>query len=291
MSKGGRHRRELARQKRRRVERERKLEMRQQPPLPLPISKRQRIADFFREFKWIIVKSLPLGVILPITIFFGSVGPDDFAKNYAGWARKFGLANQADWLSLHATGPRVFWGVVLVSIVYLLIAFIIPSLIRRAQKDRAAIAVPMLVGLIVVVALYGQNQLLFASSDRHLNEYQRAKLKDDLAPLASNFPRAIAVMAAEANPEASGYAVEIMIALAQAGLKVASSNQRFPQPFRMTAGDPSVRGVFFQVHDSRNIPKEVQLLRNALQDADISTVLYNNPDLLEADYAFTVGLK
>jgi len=177
--------------------------------------------------------------------------------------------------------PAPAFSAVLISIVYILPAFIIPSLIRRARRDRAAIAVPLSVGLILVFALYGQNEILFASSDRHLDEYQRSKLKADLAPIASSFPRAIVVMAAEA----SGYATEIMIALAQAGVKVASTNQRLPQPFRMTANDTGVRGVFFQVHDSGSIPQEVGLLRGALKDADVATVVYNNPDLQEADYA------
>ena len=83
MSKLDKRRRELARQERHRLERERKAELRRQESLPLPISRRQRFADFMREFKWTIIKSLPLGIVLPMSIFLGSVGPDDFSKNYA----------------------------------------------------------------------------------------------------------------------------------------------------------------------------------------------------------------
>jgi hypothetical protein len=288
MSREGRRRRELARQERQRLERERRREMQQQESLPLHISRRQLFADFIREFKWTIIKSLPLGVILPMSIFFGSVGPDDYAKNYAAWARKFGLADQAEWLSLHINGPRVFWAAFLVSLIYLAIAFVIPALIRRAKTDRAAIIVPMLVAAVVVVALYGQYEVLSANSDRHLNEYQRAKLKETLSPVASKFSEPIKVAAHESDPESTGYAIEIMIVFSKAGLKVASTNQRLPVPFRMAALDTKVRGVFFQVLDAKHIPAEVELLRGALKNADINSVLYNNPDLRDTDYALVV---
>ena len=98
-------------------------------------------------------------------------------------------------------------------------------------------------------------------------------------------------MAAEANPEASGYAIEIMAALALSGLKVASINARMLQPFMLIAMDATVRGVFFQVRDIKNIPEEVQLLQGALKDAGIKAIFYYNPDLQQADYALSVGLK
>lgn len=265
--------------------------MLRQAALPLAISRRQLLGDFFREFRWTIIKSLPLGILLPMSLFFGSVGPDDFAKNYAGWARRFGLVEQAEWLSLYATGPLVLWSAIGVSVVYLIVAFIIPHLIRTDQNGRAAIAVPTLVGIIIAAALYGQYELIFAGSDRHLSENQRSNIKTDLSPTASKFSRAIVVMAAEANPEASGYAIEIMGALAQSGLKVASINTRMLQPFRLIAMDSTVRGVFFQVRDIKNIPEEVQLLQNALKDAGIKANFYYNPDLQQADYALSVGLK
>lgn len=141
MSREDGRRRELARQERQRLERERQREMRRQTSLPLPIPRRQLVADFFREFKWTIIKSLPLGVVLPMSVFFGSVGPDDFSKNYAGWARKFGLTEWADWLGLYATAPRVFWSAVLISFVYLMIAFIIPAIVKQTKREVAVIAV------------------------------------------------------------------------------------------------------------------------------------------------------
>lgn len=120
-----------------------------------PPTKWQRFTNRINEWKWTILRALPLGVLLPVTIFFGSVGPDDFAKNYAGWARKFGLINSADWLARHATGPRVFWTTVLVSVVYLAIAFGLPFLIRHTRKNTAVVVVPISVAFIVVGAVSG----------------------------------------------------------------------------------------------------------------------------------------
>ena len=88
-----------------------------------------------------------------MSIFFGSVGPDDFSKNYANWARKFGLTEWADWLSLYATAPRVFWSAILISFVYLMIAFIIPMLVKQTKRDVAVVAVPIVVALVVAVAV------------------------------------------------------------------------------------------------------------------------------------------
>jgi hypothetical protein len=119
-------------------------------------------------------------------IFFGSVGPDDFAKNYAAWARKFGLSDWANWLNQHASGPRIFWSVVLVTILYLIIAFGLPFLITRATRNVAAVAVPVCVALILVIAGYGQYTMSFPV-ERHVSPAQAAKLKEILGPVAANF--------------------------------------------------------------------------------------------------------
>ena len=49
-----------------------------------------------------------IGSGAPMIFFLGSVGPDDFARNYAGWARKWGLTDWAEWLAQYATGPKSF---------------------------------------------------------------------------------------------------------------------------------------------------------------------------------------
>ena len=108
----------------------------------------------------------PLGIILPMTIFFGSVGPDDFAKNYAAWARKWGLTDWADWLSLYATGPHVFWGVILVSFIYLVLAFGLPFLIENTKRTTAAVVVPITVAIIIAIAVYGQHEISLIISSR-----------------------------------------------------------------------------------------------------------------------------
>ena len=145
MSRESRRRKELARQERRRGERERERELQHvatvtsQRPMPVAAlqqapTRRRRFGTWFREWRWTVLKTLPLGVVLPMSVFFGSVGPDDFSKNYAAWASKWGLTNWAEWLNQYATGPKVFWSVILFSIVYLMVAFVIPAIIRRALK-------------------------------------------------------------------------------------------------------------------------------------------------------------
>lgn len=144
---------------------------------------------WFRANRTSVLKVLPLGVILPMLIFFASVGPDDVAKNYAGWARKFGLTDFANTLAIYATGPRVFWGVIVVTVVYVFIAFVLPALIKRSQKDKAAVVVPVSVALIVAFAVYGQYAVSYPA-ERHVSESQRAKLKELISPIADSFPRA-----------------------------------------------------------------------------------------------------
>jgi hypothetical protein len=259
----------------------------QQPPAPVPHQ-----PDFWgrlREYRWTILRVLPLGVLLPVTLFLGSVGPDDFAKNYASWARTWGLTDWAEWLSLYATGPRVFWGAALVSSVYIAIAFIVPFLIRRASKDSAVVAVPMIVSIIVIVAVFGQYEMAI-SGERHVSEYQRAKLKESLSPVAANFPRALLVAAID-TPEAQGFAAELMTGLALAGIKIATLDRHGTTmaPTIMRAIG-QVKGIFFQVKDPKNPPAEVATLKKALESASMHVHFMPNVDFPDSDYVLTVGL-
>jgi hypothetical protein len=204
-------------------------------------------------------------------------------------ARTWGLTDWADWLSLYATGPSVFWGTLLVSSIYLAIAFGLPFLIEHTKKNTAVVVVPICVAFIIAVAVYGQHEISF-DSDRHVTEAQRAKIKEIVGPVASTFPRALSVAAAD-NPESNAYAIELMIAFGLAGLKIESLNSATLIPRPMRALSPNVRGVFFEVHDPNNLPHEVQILRNALANAYITTVLYYTPQLGEDNYLLTVGLK
>lgn len=47
-------------------------------PIPGPRQK-----NWAREWRSAIYRAIPLGVLLLMSIFFGSVGPDDFSRNYA----------------------------------------------------------------------------------------------------------------------------------------------------------------------------------------------------------------
>jgi hypothetical protein len=245
--------------------------------------------SFMREYRWDILKALPLGVLLPMTFFFGSVGPDDFARNYAGWARKWGLTAWADWLSLYATGPRVFWGTVLISSIYLATAFVLPYLIRHTSKNAATVAVPSIVAAIVIVAGYGQYEIGLLG-ERHVTEYQRAKLKEILSPIAGNFPRALVVAAID-TPEAQGYASEMMGALGAAGLKIVTLDSHGTMaPTIMRAIGTGIKGVFFQVKDPSSPTAEVRTLENALGAVNIRVRFMHNVDFPDSDYVLTIGI-
>ena len=43
-----------------------------------PPTKWQRLTNRINDWKWTILRALPLGVLLPVTIFFGSVGPEQY---------------------------------------------------------------------------------------------------------------------------------------------------------------------------------------------------------------------
>jgi hypothetical protein len=288
MSKADRQRREQVRQERQRAQKAERREQRQQAVLPLSISRRQLITDFLREFKWTLLKSLPLGVILPMSFFLGSVGPDDFSKNYAAWANRWGLTNWADWLSVYATGPRVFWGIVLISFLYLATAFWLPALIKRASRDFASVAVPFAVAFIVVVTIFG-SYALSSSGERHVSEYQRIKIKEVLSPIAASFPRALTVASVD-TPEANGYA-ELMIALNLAGLKIqtGATHGIIAPPGAMKSIGTGIRGVFFQVRNPQVPPSEALSIKKALEEAGIRIAMFPNPDFPEADYILTIA--
>ncbi len=253
------------------------------------MSRFKRFSKKVKEYRVAILKALPLGVFLPMALFLGSVGPDDFSRNYAAWARTFGLTDLAEYLGIYATGSRVFWGTILISFVYVAIAFVIPALMKSLQRDRAVVAVPISVALIVAVAVYGQYAISYPA-ERHISEHQRAKLKEILSPIASDFPRALAVAAVN-DPEANAYAIELMTALALTGIKVVSTDTHILVPTIIRALTPNVRGVFFQVRDPKNPPQEVKQLADAMNEAGIAVNFYNNVDFPDTDYALSVGLK
>jgi hypothetical protein len=170
-------------------------------------------SSFMREYRWTILKTLPLGVFLPMSIFFGSVGPDDFVRNYVAWARKWGLTDIAAWFDRYATGPRIFWSVIVITALYLFIAFALPFLIQHTRKKTAAVIVPVAVAVTILVAAYGQYALSFPA-ERHLTAEQIKKIEEVFNK--SDPPFKIMVFAVE-SPEAITYGREFMIILHSAG--------------------------------------------------------------------------
>jgi hypothetical protein len=243
-----------------------------------------------REYRSAIFRVLPLGVFLPMMIFFGSVGPDDYSRNYAGWARRFGLSDWADWINQYATGPRVFSSIVLISVIYLAIAFGLPAIIKHTKQNTAMVVVPVAVTLILLVAGYGAYHVGFDVAERHVTQFQKAKLKEELASDIGIFKGLLEVRAAD-NPEARGYAMEIMAALHSAGMNVASSNSAHLAPFEMRAYGPNIKGVFILVADMQRKPKEAEVLADALNTSGIATHWGTHSGYWVDTYSLTVGLK
>jgi hypothetical protein len=127
-------------------------------------------------------------------------------------------------------------------------------------------------------------------SERHLTPAQISQLKERLGPLADKFHHSLDVAAAD-NPEARGYAIELMIALQLAGLRVNSANSQLPMPIKMEPLNTAVKGVFIQIPHSAQPSEEVTILTQALNDAGIKTSFYGNPMFWNDNYMLTVGLK
>jgi hypothetical protein len=143
-----------------------------------------------------------------MSVFFGSVGPDDFARNYANWAKKWGLDGWVDWLGQHATGPRVFWSAIFVTVIYVAIAFGLPSLIKHTKKNTATVVVPISVAFIVIGAVYGGHLIgLSGPNSAELTPDSLTKLLPPKYPLTdAERSRLIAVL--NAFPEGSRFPVE-----------------------------------------------------------------------------------
>jgi len=154
-----------------------------------------------------VIRVVPLGVVLPMIFFLGSVGPDDFARNYAGWARKWGLTDWAEWLAQYATGPRVFWTVVLFSGVYLAIVFGLPALIERTKKNVAAVIVPVSVTAILIIILYAWSLITPRSPPQwNITPEQDDELKVALSEAANKYNVVISVVpAAPTDAMDAGY--------------------------------------------------------------------------------------
>jgi hypothetical protein len=126
--------------------------------------------------------------------------------------------------------------------------------------------------------------------DRHITEIQRAQLKDALAPMLPKLSTQILVCSAD-NPEASNYAVELMAALTQAGLKIhsMSSEMAIPCPIRILS--PKLTGVAFLVSNPNDPPSEVKTLTWALANAGVRAGSWSINDFGPSDYAIMVGMK
>jgi hypothetical protein len=149
------------------------------------------------------------------------------------------------------------------------------------------VAVPVIVAIIVIIAVFGQYEMAI-SGERHVSEYQRAKLKETLSPVAANFPRALLVAAID-TPEAQGYASELMTGLALAGIKIVTIDRHGTMAPTIMRAIGSVKGIFFQVKDPKNPPAEVVTLKKALEGTGMNVHFMPNVDFPDSDYVLTVG--
>ena len=153
------------------------------------------------------------------------------------------------------------------------------------------------VSTVVLVAGYGYFEIRVSEvaadnsrGDRHIDPQAYLNLINYLRPIASEFTRGIDVDSVD-TPEANAYAIEIMRAMVQGGLKVQSQNFGMLVPQIMRALSPKVRGVFFQVKDTVHPPKEAVDLANAFLVANIQTSYANNAMLGPDNYRLSIGLR
>jgi len=127
------------------------------------------------------------------------------------------------------------------------------------------------------------------NTGRHLTATQKKNIVDALAPKATLFPLSIAV-AAPYDPESTGYAIEIMLAMKEAHLKVASSDIRLDALFIMRPLNPNVRGVFLQVKDPQNPPPLASVLADGIRTAPMEVKMAPNPSFGIENFVLTIGL-
>jgi hypothetical protein len=128
------------------------------------------------------------------------------------------------------------------------------------------------------------------TSERHVTEAQRVKLKEILAPNGDLFKRSVDVAAAS-SPEAGGFAIDLMSALDFAGLKATIKDPRNPTPPIELKAYGAIRGVYIIVANPDNPPKEASVLLDALNQVGIKTVYSKNLDFWIDNYVVAVGPK
>jgi hypothetical protein len=241
----------------------------------------------FRSYLWTIVKLLPLGVMLPLVILGASIGPEEAASNLAKWARWLGFTNLPEWINQKAADNNIIIAAALLALVYLIVVFVVPRITTIFMRRGVSSLILTIFFFIGGITWYYIGNI---SVDRHISATQRAEIRDALLPHATEFSIPIMVSSADA-PEPNGYAIEIMMALSNAGLPVASTSPNFMSPMPMRALTPRIRGVFFQVKTRDHPPEQVVMLREALARAQMSSRLALNTSLGDDSYILTIGLR
>jgi hypothetical protein len=127
--------------------------------------------------------------------------------------------------------------------------------------------------------------------DRHLTFDQYTMINKVFKSIASDFRAPIWVSAAS-DPESTGYAIEIMKALAAAGVKVSTADPNMVVPIPMRALDTLVKGVFVQVPDTNSISITVKELVDGLNRSGIPiTKYYHAIGMPDVGFVLTIGLK
>jgi len=139
-----------------------------------------------------------------MVLFFGSVGPDDFRRNYASWATTFGLRKSADWLAEYATGPAVLSTILLFCSLYVFTVWVLPALIHRLKRRTASVVIPLLVAFVFLVTLYAGRALQppsWSMTDKQDHDLRTAL---NSAPIKFNVRLGV-VPAAPSDAMATGY--------------------------------------------------------------------------------------
>jgi hypothetical protein len=128
------------------------------------------VGDTFADMHWLsnIFKALPLGLGVPLVIGAASIGPEEAASNLSKWAHWLGLHDLPTWLLDKGTDRHAILGSIAFAIIYSIIVFIVPRVIRHRRPQTAGM-VP------------GGHEVI-TTPTTHINfPYVRALLNDDKA--------------------------------------------------------------------------------------------------------------
>jgi hypothetical protein len=158
----------------------------------------------------------------------------------------------------------------------LIIAFVLPFLIKRTRANVSAVLVPTMVAVMIVMVAYGQYALSFPSQ-RHMTLEDFNKLIARLKAADPQLP-SFEVQAVGGAADSAGYAEEFMYAFHNSGITINgiapdSEEVLFPSPANVSS--PEMKGLYIGVKDAKSPPDSAKQLQLILRDAGFSAKFAN----------------